>query len=145
MHDQNVEFGIGGNRVAQLFDGAVSQVVTTIPLTADFVGECVVAGVDLPADRASDEVDHCGGGWGDDAGQDGVIGLLLRREREWVVGGYVGVVDGAELALFAPCFAEIGAGFEASAGVLDERRVEAGEFGNAFDDAWGGFRIGCGL
>ena len=109
-----------------------------VPEAADVVGEQVVAGVDLPADGDGVEVDHGRGDRGDDGLEDGVVGFLVGRVGEGIGVGDVGVVDGADLALFAMDFAEVGAGFEAAAGELDELRVEAGHVGDLGDHVVGG-------
>ncbi len=64
MGDDDAHLGVGGDGLAQVFDRAFAKFCIAVPDSGHFIGERVVAGIDLPADGAGDEIDHGGGGGG---------------------------------------------------------------------------------
>ena len=128
--DQHAQVRVVGHRLAQLRDRSLVGIVVLVPQAVHLVAQRVVAGIDLPAHGLGDEVDHRAGGRGDDAVEDRVAGLLVRRVGERIPRGDVGVVAAAQAAFGAVDLAQIGLGLQPAAGALHEQRIESGQFGH---------------
>src|ERR1700722_20589976 len=64
--DDDAHLGVGGDGLPQIFDGTLAQLIAAVPEATYFIRERVVAGIDLPAYGAGYEIDHGGGGGGDE-------------------------------------------------------------------------------
>ncbi|CAM5209155.1 hypothetical protein LSPH26S_03833 [Lysinibacillus sphaericus] len=145
MGDQHAQLGVVRHCLAQLADRAFAGIVVLVPQAVHLVAERVVSDpVTLPAHSLGDEVDHRRGGRRDDAVEQRVAGALLRRVRERVPRGDVGMAEAAQL-VGAIDLAQVGLGFDAAAGALDEHRVQSGQLGDLADHRLGGGRIGAAL
>ena len=114
VHDENPQLGIGGNGLAQIWHRALAHIIVALPEAIHVIRERVVASIHLPSHRAGNEVHHGGCEGRNDAGENWVVGALLRRKRKWIERRHVGVVDGAEFAFLAMHFAQVSFGFDAS-------------------------------